>query len=427
MASKTRTTSDTTRHSVYTVNPADPSLDDIVTRASYRFRCGQYTLSENSGFLTLSKERKSKITRDVGTNFLTYKTEYEDNSKIYSGTVYYGGAQRTYNGPLFAKYTGFDESPSGSFNPSGLSIFASNSEMDAKGTTAIARTIPTNPVAGLATVVGELKEGLPSIPGKIILKKSATGSPSKGAAGEYLNYQFGLKPLISDVRKIATSISDGNKIIEQYERDSGRNIRRRYKFPIEVLEDTETVTTGSRAIPRPGLNTYLYASSSSGAVLKEHTRITREWSFSGCYTYHLSRDKTLVERMRKQEQLANKLLGTRITPGVLWELTPWSWLIDWKSNLGDVMTNLSAFSADGLVMRYGYIMCTTTKVVTVNSTGTRLTNGSSTGPLRQTFTYTLKQRRKATPFGFGLDSGAFTMRQWAILGALGISKAPGRL
>jgi len=34
----------------------------------------------------------------------------------------------------------------------------------------------------------------------------------------------------------------------------------------------------------------------------------------------------------------------------------------------------------------------------------------------------VKKRVKATPYGFGLDTDAFTPRQWAILGSLGISR-----
>jgi hypothetical protein len=125
--------------------------------------------------------------------------------------------------------------------------------------------------------------------------------------------------------------------------------------------------------------------------------------------------------MVRAEQSSAKLFGTRVTPELFWELTPWSWAVDWVTNLGDVIHNVSAFSRDGLVMPYGYMMAT----ITIKDTYTLSGFQFNTGPpqtMFQSFTSTSKQRIRATPFGFGLDLGGFTNRQWAIIGALGLSR-----
>jgi len=116
-----------------------------------------------------------------------------------------------------------------------------------------------------------------------------------------------------------------------------------------------------------------------------------------------------------------KLWGLRISPELLWELTPWSWAADWVGNVGEVIHNLSAFSNDKLVLRWGYIMFKYTCRDTYLLEGVRL-KGMPSGPVSQTFVTQVKKRNRATPYGFGLDPAAFTTRQWAILGALGISR-----
>jgi hypothetical protein len=93
------------------------------------------------------------------------------------------------------------------------------------------------------------------------------------------------------------------------------------------------------------------------------------------------------------------------------------------SNAGSVMTNLSAFSQDGLVMRYGYVMETTTVTIRDTLKGVHFW-GYGPRDLYHTYGTRSKVRRSATPYGFGLDLDGFTPYQWGIIGALGISNVP---
>lgn len=289
------------------------------------------------------------------------------------------------------------------------------------GATAIARTIPTNPVAGAAQFLGELKEGLPSIPGKSAIRRGGPG----GLADEYINYEFALKPIISDLRKFGEAARSADKVIAQLKRDSGRLIRRRYTFPVErtttrTVESTQAY--GSPGFRLIGPNCYTGGPGQLTRVREE----TRKFWFSGAYTYLYPEGDSALDRMRQAESRMNRLFGTRVSPELFWELTPWSWAADWVSNAGDVIHNISAFSSDGLVLRWGYIMCHYTCRDTYSLTGVGL-KGATGGPRSQTFVTDVKKRLRATPYGFGLDLSSFTTRQWAILGALGISRAQGML
>jgi hypothetical protein len=127
-------------------------------------------------------------------------------------------------------------------------------------------------------------------------------------------------------------------------------------------------------------------------------------------------------RMIRGEQVANQLLGSRITPETLWNLTPWSWLVDWVFNIGDVLSNLSAFSNDGLVMRRGYVMRHENLTHDYTLTGIRFMNGYNPGMIYQRFSTETKIRRSASPYGFSASWPDFSPRQLAILAALGITR-----
>lgn len=304
----------------------------------------------------------------------------------------------------------------------GLNPSETNS-LIAKGSTAISRCIPTNPVSGLSNFLGELKrDGIPSLPGAETFRGLKSGQPLKGSASDYLNYEFALKPVYSDVQSFATVVRDYDKILKQYIRDSGKNIRRQYRFPVEQTVSNSIVS--SSYYPQGG---NLPSSWFNAGVLHKQVVTTTEAWFSGAFTYYLELDDTTLGRLKLYEQLANKLLGVRLSPELLWNLTPWTWAADWVSNFGDVFSNVSRFSQDGLVMRYGYVMEQKTITTSYTLLGYSVKSGvtGQCPPLTMTITRQRKARMRASPYGFGVSAGSLSPRQIAILAALGISRGAG--
>lgn len=298
----------------------------------------------------------------------------------------------------------------------GTPVIATNSMLDALGTTAIARVIPTNPLAGLTVALAELRrEGIPHLIGAEALRERCLRA--RNAGSEYLNYEFGWRPLVKDVLSLADAIINSDELMRRYERESGKRLHRAYTFPWQT-STTHSQTGGLRAIPtiKTGYST------ATGIQHRVQTVRTRRW-FEGTFTYHLAPQGTLA----RKEQLAAKRLGLRITPEVLWNLTPWSWAADWVSNMGDVIHNVSAFANDGLVMPWAYMMQETSITNEYTFSGSRLTRTGEEVSARQKLTVTRKQRRKATPFGFGLNLTGFSGRQWAILSALGLARGRGQM
>jgi len=351
---------------------------------------------------------------DVGGPFRMKRSELTHLPAWVDGRSQLGSTIREGHGPLVAD-------SSGPFVTHIGGTADSDSQALAVGTTAIARSIPTAPAANVSVMLGELlREGVPKAIGAATLKNRF--SDYRDIGGEYLNYQFGWAPIVSDLKSVAKAISDSEKILRQLERDSGKNVRRRFAFP-----PTMDVSESKGAAPPY----YVYPTVSSllmkGTDDKRTTYsfVKKQW-FSGCFTFHFGLSDKNRGGLADQAKKARVLLGLDLTPEVVWNLAPWSWMADWVTNAGDVFTNMSRFSRDDLAMRYGYVMShsKSERTITLNRIRTLQGNTFVYSNPSTTHSYETKLRLPATPYGFGLNTAGFSVRQWAILGALGISRGP---
>lgn len=285
------------------------------------------------------------------------------------------------------------------------------------GTNAIAACAPTNPASTLGTGLAEVyREGAPKIPG--IQGWEQRANLLKSVGSEFLNVEFGWAPLVREVKEVSSAISKHHTIMQQYAADSGKDVRRRFSFPIQESVTNE-VQSGWRA-SFPGFSTDQFRDGTTPSL--EITKIskTKQW-FSGSFTYALPSSGNAWDSMARAGDQANHLLGTTIdSPEVLWALTPWSWAVDWFSNTSEVMTNLTNFVTNGLMMRYGFIMeeHSVKTVYTLTGSGQK---GCPTPPPSWTF-LRFKRRRPANPFGFGIGWEDLSPSQLAIAAAVGITQ-----
>jgi len=386
-----------------------PIYEPLHTQGTYEFQSWQKTISEGHQFRKISKTDE-----DIGGPFFTKKWEHVETTPKRIETTYGNGSiSNHYSGPVLAAIAGLSYETLGSYQTHFPGNFPDTpvSTLDAFGARGIARTIPTNPVANTAQFLGELREKLPSIPAQG-LRKLKRGDIPKKLGDEYLNATFGIMPIIADLKKYAVAINESEKILRQLERDSGKNVRRRFVFP--TRKET-TVTTQN--------NTYaVVGATNSGGPSTLTTTIEDQYDywFEGAFTYHLPPQGSFTRYAAE----ANKLFGLRPSVSMVYELTPWSWAADWFGSTGDILHNLSAFQHDGLVLRYGYIMEKRIRTVTYEIDALYDTvNGVIKVPAKQVFRLTTKRREQATPYGFGLTFDGFSPRQLATLAALGLSKS----
>jgi hypothetical protein len=302
-----------------------------------------------------------------------------------------------------------------------LSAKSSDAKLNELGATAISRCKPTNPPVDAGQALGELfREGLPHLPGHESWK--ARTEYARSAGSDYLNAQFGWRPLVSDISDFAKTIKKFDTVLSQYERDAGKVVRRQYRFPTEKTTNTrfENTENPGRALAYPSAGFEVLLGSQGSVIVVEETTIDR-W-FSGAFTYYLPSGYGTRNVLSKYALYADRL-GLDPSPELVWELTPWSWAVDWFSNAGDVISNVSDFATGGLVMRYGYIMeHSIVKHTYYQPNSGFIKNGKplAAGPL--SLVTETKLRRQANPFGFGVTWEGLSTFQASILAALGISR-----
>jgi hypothetical protein len=319
--------------------------------------------------------------------------------------------------------------------------------LNALGTSYIRRYRPGNPVANLGQWYGELHD-LPRLP--IFLKERTKHFRDLGS--EYLNIEFGWKPFVKDLIQVYRTQQTIKDRLEKLIRDNGLKVKRRSK------RDTDSVSSvlGEGNLTQPfgrlddfsigglpyteleGLKVqgpygtgYPDEAVSGSCPFRVETGTDTVTWFVGTFRYYVPD----IGSDRWTEKAKANLFGLTPTPSVLYELYPWSWLVDWFSNVGDIVSNLSANPVDNEFLTDAYVMQTIVERLRVTADpswdassfyapnyGANLSISAGSDHLDYSLLKVNKLRRQASPFGFGLKSLDFSLRQLAILAALGISQ-----
>jgi len=243
---------------------------------------------------------------------------------------------------------------------------------------------------------------------------------ARTAADHWLNTQFGWRPFIGDLQKGFKTFLNADSALKRYREQNGTWIKRSGKVVSEPL---------SRAtiVEKSGSQDTLFGPNfmpNSLLMLGAQTRISRETSrevwFEGLFRYYIP--SLAVDDVSQLSTMQNylRLYGIRINPMLVWNLTPWSWLVDWVSNVGDNISNFTDSYSSNMAAKYAYIMQTTVN----NFVNETTLNMYRVGEVKMTWKAggITKLRRAASPFGFSIDWPNFSARQWSILAALGISR-----
>jgi hypothetical protein len=242
----------------------------------------------------------------------------------------------------------------------------------------------------------------------------------RAVGDQYLNYSFGWRPFLSDLEKIADFDNNLKNAMAQLRRDHGRTIRRGGLIESDTTSSAPYEESGGAF----GFLDVPWASAGGTRADRGYKTVTtvtswRCW-FSAGFVYHLPRE----DDPNSMDRLRTYLKGGGISPSVVWELTPWSWLADYFTNIGDVLENWEASRELALAAKYCYVMYnkTYTKVSQHRAWMTNVNWGEWSGAASATSSYELKARTWASPYGFGFTSGNLNNSQKANLVALGLSR-----
>nr|UJQ85128.1 MAG: putative maturation protein [Leviviridae sp.] len=139
----------------------------------------------------------------------------------------------------------------------------------------------------------------------------------------YLEWEFGWRPLVDDLTKLLDFQSHVEKKLKMLRRMRERGS---YGGKATVWEDVSRTSTA---------NSYVSSLYQENNRMNYAFETTREWWVTTKWTPSVS----LPPKGSEAEQtLARRLaFGQDFSPALIWELMPWSWLIDWFSNVGDLM------------------------------------------------------------------------------------------
>jgi hypothetical protein len=374
---------------------------DAIGPFTYQYRTGaskpwitdQWSSSNYIEMASIGHDLPINTERDDGGAWLMEKTIHKFSNGYPVGNRLFEGPVNT-SGP--AGWTGDNLN-----RPSS----PSDSTLLSHGTTMVARSLPNNPSSDIIVGMAEVaREGVPSIIGLQTMRSRAHAA--RNAGSEYLNVEFGWKPLVSEVRSLATSVRDSEAIWSNYRKGSSHKTRVGYHLD----DDIDTVSyTGGGFLPIPNrYNRFLQGTKT--VAMTNHT-----W-FKGAFKYFVPTPTDFDSKMSYWSSQASKILGVRMDPEVLWNLAPWSWAVDWFSNTGDVLHNISLLGKDGLVMQYGYAMSEQKLSKSAYASdvgfGVYCSNESVSKRCR---------RLPANPYGFGVTISSLSARQVAIIAALGLS------
>ena len=286
---------------------------------------------------------------------------------------------------------------------------------------------PTSDRFSLPAFLGELREGLPAfIPAMAKAKHGA--ALARNAGSDYLNIQFGWMPLLNDLRKIAEALASASYGLFK---PWGATHRSRGENPSDDMISAEKIpwnggiSTGDYFDSpfRPYLNGSGVTTSSrlyGTATISNNVR-SRRW----CEGEFIYLPKAGFDPSKYDERY-DTLFKTDLTPSDLWQLAPWSWLVDWFFDIGKAIESYEVGLSNRVLSSYMYAMEEVVSTTQVLVWDIRAENQYSyTGPRSWSFQweYSRKRRIRANPFGFTLNpESALNAAQFAILGALGLTK-----
>jgi hypothetical protein len=171
----------------------------------------------------------------------------------------------------------------------------SDQSYNSEGAKAIAATEPTASVFNGSQAIGEAvfsaDHGVPA-PSELLMwkdKASRYKDLSKGG-DDYLSYQFGWVPLVSDIRDFAYSVSNASDIVDNYRQHANVGIKRTLELSHNISTQTE--------IAEPLIQTYGLKNVGRALTHYWSTLDERKW-FVGKYTYYMPVDNSTYSRLKR--------------------------------------------------------------------------------------------------------------------------------
>lgn len=271
------------------------------------------------------------------------------------------------------------------------------------------------------------------------------------AGGAYLNYVFGIAPTLSDLSRMADTIILSDKVIRDHL--EAVHVRKKVSRNYTVWEDSKSGLIMNKFTNRNQPNqtfnfgdftaqmSYATTDTSGGQMDVLVPRISYLWTASqrvrqfATWEYFVPAPEKLLTRLDKYKKLASDMVGEGASPGTVWNLTPYTWMSDWLVDFGGLLHYQQAVSDNQVVSTgsgYSYweeakltahVLPQAISNVGVTTPATVLSLDSSDG--MSMIQMKRHKRRGGNPYSIGPSWTSLSLQQWAILGAMGLSRGSG--
>lgn len=151
-----------------------------------------------------------------------------------------------------------------------------------------------------------------------------------GLSSAFLSYQFGMKPVISDAQnmlKFPLAVERRMKVLKRL-RDRGFTVRK-VQLDNQSGDPVTTFVGIDHRTTIDGRSLYGYETSSWSQ---------KTWGYA---TWHLDDHKSIIGDDKLMQRALASLRGVDniLSLSNLWELLPWTWLLDYFGNVGDILAS----------------------------------------------------------------------------------------
>lgn len=194
----------------------------------------------------------------------------------------------------------------------------------------------------LARSIAELKDfRTTKKPAQLIEELREKFKSAKGNADLFLTEQFGILPLISDARKWMELPDKISKQVNFLLSRSGKPTTLHAKRILETpaWSNTPMQTTGSVNLP------FFFKQHESAYISESELRLMVNVNF----------EFPPVTLPGLQDERIRKLWGANPSLTTVYNLVPWTWLIDWFTGFGHYLDMIEAFHNSETIINYGFL------------------------------------------------------------------------
>ncbi len=199
------------------------------------------------------------------------------------------------------------------------------------------------------------------IPSTILRKIHLSKTVVKDIPKEYLSYSFGWSQTFKDVRDLLLAPERISKRINFLIRRNGKATTYRTQKSISVLDTTTSGFSYEQFQPE-------YNVSSSSNIKTEHLLkmvINATFEFPS------------VDSPKLHEKEFFRQIGVVPTPVDIYNLVPWTWLVDWFTGFGKYLEIIETINTDKNLINWGVISCISKGVLTTTYTANGADNWSA--------------------------------------------------